>query len=101
MTVQVDSQPVTDQQMWYIDMCCVNNSISCLETRRHLEHMNRHTMTTSMLVCLTLINIYIFVSLNQSLHKVFMIENCNLFTLEFTQPELILVDLSRACFLNN
>ena len=32
MTVQVDSQPVTDQNMWYIDMCYVNNSISCLES---------------------------------------------------------------------
>ena len=33
MTVQVDSQPVTDQNMWYIDMCCINNSISCLEKK--------------------------------------------------------------------
>ena len=32
MTVQVDSQP-TDQNMWYIDMCCINNSISCLEKK--------------------------------------------------------------------
>ena len=33
MTVQVDSQPMTDQNMWYIDMCCINNSISCLEKK--------------------------------------------------------------------
>ena len=33
MTVQVDSQPVTDQIMVYIDMCCINNSISCLEKK--------------------------------------------------------------------
>ena len=33
MTVQVDSQPMTDQHMWKIDMCCVNNSISCLEKK--------------------------------------------------------------------
>ena len=30
MTVQVDSQPMTDQIMWYID---INNSISCLEKK--------------------------------------------------------------------
>ena len=33
MTVQVDSQPMTDQHMWKIDMRCVNNSISCLEKK--------------------------------------------------------------------
>ena len=33
MTVQVDSQLVTDQNMWHIDMCCINNSISCLEKK--------------------------------------------------------------------
>ena len=33
MTVQVDSQPVTDQSMWYMTMCCINNSISCLEKK--------------------------------------------------------------------
>ena len=33
MTVQVDSQPVTDQNMWCNDMCCINNSISCLEKK--------------------------------------------------------------------
>ena len=33
MTVQGDSQPVTDQIMWYIDMCCINNSISCLKKK--------------------------------------------------------------------
>ena len=33
MTVQVDSQPVTDRHIWYINMCCINNSISCLEKK--------------------------------------------------------------------
>ena len=33
MTVLVDSQPVTEQIMWYIDMCCINNSISCSEKK--------------------------------------------------------------------
>ena len=27
MTVQVDSQTATDQNIWYIDMWCFNNSI--------------------------------------------------------------------------
>ena len=27
MTVQVDSQPLTDQIMMYIDMCYINNSM--------------------------------------------------------------------------
>ena len=33
MTVKVDSQPMTDQNMWYIDMCYINTSISCLEKK--------------------------------------------------------------------
>ena len=33
MTVQVDSQIVTDQIMRYIHMGCINNSISCLEKK--------------------------------------------------------------------
>ena len=33
MTVQDDSQPVTGKIMQYIDMCCNNNSISCLEKK--------------------------------------------------------------------
>ena len=33
MTVQVHSQPVTDQITVYIDMCCIINSISCLEKK--------------------------------------------------------------------
>ena len=33
MTVQVDSQPVTDHIIWRIDMCYINNSISCLEKK--------------------------------------------------------------------
>ena len=32
MTVQVDSQPVTDKMMLYIAMCFIN-SISCLEKK--------------------------------------------------------------------
>ena len=32
MTVQVDSQPVTDQMMLYIAMCFIN-SISCLKKK--------------------------------------------------------------------
>ena len=32
MTVQIDSQPVTDQNLCYIDMR-INNSISCLEKK--------------------------------------------------------------------
>ena len=48
MTVQVDSQPVTDQNMWNIDMCCINNSISCLEKKTTL---GTHEQTSSMLVC--------------------------------------------------
>ena len=47
MNVPGDSQPVTDQIMWYIDLCRINNSISCLKRRRHIEHMNRHAMLTS------------------------------------------------------
>ena len=49
MIVQVDSQPVTNQYMWY--MCCINNSISVFKRSQNLEHMRRHTMSTSMLVC--------------------------------------------------
>ena len=33
MTVQVNSQPVTDQIVWYIDMCFINNSISCFKKK--------------------------------------------------------------------
>ena len=33
MTVQVDTQLVTDQNMWYIDMCSIDNSIACLEKK--------------------------------------------------------------------
>ena len=33
MTVQVDSQPMTDQIMWYIDMCFINNSIYCYKKK--------------------------------------------------------------------
>ena len=37
MTVQVDSQPVTEQNMRNIDMCCINNSISCSEKKTTLR----------------------------------------------------------------
>ena len=37
MTVKVDSQPVTDQNMWYIDICCINNSISFSNAYSPLE----------------------------------------------------------------
>ena len=33
MTAQVDSEPLTDQNMWYIDMCVINNSVSFLEKK--------------------------------------------------------------------
>ena len=39
MTVLVDSQPVTDQLMWYIDMCCINNAISCLEKKMTVRNI--------------------------------------------------------------
>ena len=45
MTVQVDSQPMTDQHMWKIDMCCVNNSISCLEKKTTFG-THKHDMST-------------------------------------------------------
>ena len=38
MTVQVDSQRMTDDIMWYIDMCYINNSISWKEDDSN-EHM--------------------------------------------------------------
>ena len=38
MTVQVDSQLVTDHIMWYIDMCYINNSISCLEKKTTVKN---------------------------------------------------------------
>ena len=33
MTVQIDSQPVTDHIVWYNDMCFIYNSISFLEKK--------------------------------------------------------------------
>ena len=51
MTVQVDSQPVTDQIMCYIDMCCINNSISCLEKKTTLG-THYQTCYVTLFVCL-------------------------------------------------
>ena len=56
MTVQVDSQPVTDQNRWCIDMCCINNSISCLEKKTTFG-THKLTMSTSMLVCPFLVSL--------------------------------------------
>ena len=39
MTVQVDSQSVTDQIMWYNDMCYINNSISCLRKKTAIRNI--------------------------------------------------------------
>ena len=65
MTVQVDSQPMTDQNMWYIDMCCINNSISCLEKK-----------TT-------------FGTHEQTCYVIFNVGLPLLVSLKFTQPELM------------
>ena len=84
MTVQVDSQPVTEQNIWYIDMCCINNSISCLKKKTTFgthEQTWRHAMSNSMLVSLP--------------HFV---------SLKFTSPELIgqpSVKLVYLCLTNN
>ena len=51
MTVQVDSQSVTDQFMWYIDMCCINNSISCLEKKTTL---GTHDQRCYVILCLSI-----------------------------------------------
>ena len=51
MTVQVDSQPVTDQIMWCIDMCCINNTISCLEKKTTLGTKDQ-TCYVKLCVCL-------------------------------------------------
>ena len=37
MTVEVDNQPVTDSIMLYIDICCINNSISFSNYNSPLE----------------------------------------------------------------
>ena len=50
MTVQVDSQPVTDQNIWCIDMCCINNSTSCSENKTTFGTHEQTCMSTSMLV---------------------------------------------------
>ena len=51
MTVQVDSQQVTDQIMLYIDMCCINNSIFCLEKKTTL---GTHDQTCYVTLCLSI-----------------------------------------------
>ena len=50
MTVQVDSQPVTDQNMWYFNTCFINNSISCLE-KKQLKGTNDQTCYVHFNVC--------------------------------------------------
>ena len=69
MTIQVDSQPVTDRIMWYITMPCINNSFSCLEKK---TTFGTHDQT-----------LYVDFNVGFSL-----------------PPFFILVDLSRACFLD-
>ena len=56
MTVQVDSQPMTDQIMWYIDMCCINKSISCLEKKTTL---GTHDQTSYVALCVCLLRLEI------------------------------------------
>ena len=50
MTVQVYSQPMTDQIKWYIDMFYINNSISCLTLGTHDQ-----TCYGTLCVCLLII----------------------------------------------
>ena len=50
MTVQVGSQPVTDKIMWQIDMCCINNSISCIEKKTTLG-LHDQTCYFALCVC--------------------------------------------------
>ena len=56
MTAQVNSQPVTDQNIWYIDMCCINNSISCLEKKMSL---GTHDQTCYVTLCVCLLRLQI------------------------------------------
>ena len=51
MTVQVDSQPVTDQIMWYIDICRFDHSISYLEKKTTKGSHDQKCYTT---VCLSI-----------------------------------------------
>ena len=50
MTVPVDSQLVTDHFTWYINMCCINNYISCLEKKTTKEHKIRHVINLDCLI---------------------------------------------------
>ena len=77
MTVHVDSQPVTDRIMWYIDMCCTNNSISGIEKNMT---MGTHDQTCYVSLCVCLLRLQI------STPRTY---RC--------APELC--DLSRACYL--
>ena len=51
LTINLDSQPVIDQIMWYIVMCCINNSISCLEKKTTL---GTHDQTCYVALCLSI-----------------------------------------------
>ena len=53
MTVQYESQPVTDQNLRYIDMCCITNSISCLEEKTTFR-THEQTCYVNFNVCLPL-----------------------------------------------
>ena len=53
MTVQVDGQPLTDQIMWYIDMCC-NDFISYLEKTTTL---GTHDQTCYVTLCVCLLKL--------------------------------------------
>ena len=75
MTVQVDSQRVTDDIMWYIDMCYINNSISCLEKK-----------TTAKNTCS-----------DMSLHGLSLYSS-KLITQEIYTPLCKSCSISRACF---
>ena len=57
MTVQVDSQPMTDQIMWYIDMCLINNLISCFKKKTtfgtHEQYYEHFIVCQNSTVCLS------------------------------------------------
>ena len=86
MTVQVDSQPGTDQNMCHIDICFINNSVFCFKKIRRLEHMNSlrieinntssafnmlSKQRVAFLLCLGLKDLYISFSYEVSNHKLF------------------------------
>ena len=66
MTVQVDSQTVTNQNMGYIDMCCFNNSISCLEKMTTFG-IHEQTYYVDFNVGLSDTNKYLYICVNQTI----------------------------------